>query len=482
MRNKSVLKNAVLNVIRNISNIIYPLITFPYVSRVLGVEGVGRYNFANSVISYFILIAGLGINSYAIREGSRLREDRSKFSAFASEVFTINVISTIISYICLFICIATVKKLDNYRLLIIVFSIQIVAATIGVEWIYSVYEEYSYITIRTIAFKLLSLILLFWFVREEADVVNYALVTVFALSGSGILNLIHSQHYCKLHMVPLKNVRRHLKAIFILFSSSVAVMIYVYSDITILGFLKSDFEVGLYSLSSKVYTIMKSLISALLVVSIPSLSALYGKKDMEKYNNVLQNIVNLVTLLLLPCVVGVFLLSENIVVLVGGADYKRASGSLQILSIALLFCLYGWIYNQCVLLPTKNEKIISLATISSAVLNIVLNFALIPIWSEKAAAFTTLVSELLMLIVCWKNGKRLINASVFNDCFKQVVIGCTAIIIVCFFCRYLIKQNIICTIVSIIVSALVYSVVLILLKNTQIKLLLRKILKRKEDN
>ncbi len=188
MKNKSLAKNAILNGIRNGLDLLFPLITFPYVSRVLRVERLGEYNFANSVIGYFVLLAGLGISSYAIREGTKLRGNKDEFDFFASSVFTINVVSTVISYICLFICLWFSNGLHKYSILIIVFSIQIVFITIGVEWVYSIYEEYLYITLRGIVFKILSIIFLFIFVKTEEDVIAYAGITVFASVGSNIVN------------------------------------------------------------------------------------------------------------------------------------------------------------------------------------------------------------------------------------------------------------------------------------------------------
>ena len=471
---KSIAKNALLNVIRNVSNIIYPLVTFPYVSRVLGVDAIGKYNFASSFISYFILIAGLGISSYAIREGARIREDKESLSLFASEMFAINIISTFLAYVCLFICVICIRKLDDYRLLLFVFSFQIIMTTIGVEWIYSIYEDYKYITIRTLFFKLISLILLFLFVRTKDDVVKYAGVTTFALSGSGVLNLIHSRKYLKFDFKKITSIKQHMKPILTLFSASVAVMIYVYSDTTILGFLKSDYEVGLYSLSSKIYTIIKSVISAMLIVSIPRLSALYGNKEFDEYNHTLQKIIDSIGVLLLPCVVGLFILSDNIVQFVGGSDYLEAAPSLRLLSVALLFCLYGWIFNQCILLPSKNEKTISFATIISALINISLNFVLIPMWSENAAAVTTVIAEFLMLLICYCKGRNLNSSKVLNRNLFQIFIGCVGIGIICIFCKLFISNNIILVSVAIIGSVISYGMILLIFKNEQvIKIIVR---------
>ena len=154
MQNKSLKLNAFLNTVRNVLNMIFPLITFPYVSRVLGANGLGIYNFSNSVISYFLLLAGLGISTYAVREGAKYRKSKENISFFASQIFSINVFSTIFSYIILFISLVIFPKLHMYAVCILIFSLQIAFTTIGTEWIYTIFEDYTYITVRSILFNI----------------------------------------------------------------------------------------------------------------------------------------------------------------------------------------------------------------------------------------------------------------------------------------------------------------------------------------
>ena len=157
-RKKSLSVNAFLNGFRSVLNLLFPLITFPYVSRILSVSGMGIYNFSTTYVNYFVLIAGLGIYTYAVREGAKYRDNRLIFSKFASQIFTINVISTIVAYVLLFLSLMIFKNLSNYISCIIIFSLQLIFSAIGTEWVYTIYEEYSYITIRNIAFKILSII------------------------------------------------------------------------------------------------------------------------------------------------------------------------------------------------------------------------------------------------------------------------------------------------------------------------------------
>ena len=480
MKNKSLTKNAILNGIRNGLNLLFPLITFPYVSRVLQVEKLGEYNFANSVISYFVLLAGLGISSYAVREGAKLREDKDKFNFFTSSVFTINVLSTVISYICLFGCLWILESLHKYSMLILVFSIQIIFITIGVEWVYSIYEEYLYITLRGILFKILSIIFLFIFVKTEEDVIAYAGITVFASVGSNLLNFINLKKYCKLSLVDLKLCYVHLKPILTLFASSVAVMIYVYSDTTMLGLMKGDYEVGIYSVSTKIYTIMKSMLSSVIIVSIPRVSLYYGTNQTQKFNNTVQKIYDTLMVLVIPIVLGIFILSERIVVFISGKEYLRSISSLRILSIALIFCISGWIFNQCILLPSGKEKIILKATAHSAGLNIGLNFILIPYMSENATAFTTVVSEAVMMIICVHYGSKISEVKVLNRNILTSVFACIVMTSVCVILNKFFSEifNIQVIIVIVLISAIVYGVLLLLMKNEILWDIVRKIMRR----
>lgn len=482
MKTKSLAINALLNTSLNILNLIFPLITFPYISRVLNVEGIGKYNFANTFNSYFLLIAALGIGTYAIREGAKYRDDREKISEFVSEVFTINIITTIFSYSLLFLCILFIPSIKKYTNIILVFSVQIIFTTLGVDWIYSIFEDYAYRTARSIFFKIISIILLFIFVKDSHDYVNYALITVFATVGANIINYFHVKKFCSVRLVTKFNWKRHLIPILIIFGYNVSIMIFVNSDITILGFMKNDYVVGIYSVSTKIYSIIKSGIAAALVVTIPRLAMLYGKRKFEQYNKLFYRIFNILLILVLPSMIGLFVMSKSIVLLISGNSYIRSSSSLKILSIALVFSIFSWLFNDCVLIPAKKEKITLIATIFSAVINIFLNLLLIGKWSENAAAFSTVIAELFGLVISGYYSSKIIDLKKIlkvNNVFS-VLIGCVIIYVECNLIINGIHTTLLQVVLSVGVSVLSYIVVLIVLKNNYalniLNILLKKII------
>ena len=471
MKKKSLGINAFLNGIRSILNLIFPLITFPYVSRILQASGTGKYNFANSIVSYFLLIAALGITNYAVREGAKLRDDRQKISEFASQVFTINMISTLLAYILLFISLIIFKKLWPYTTAILIFGLQIFFTTIGVEWIYTIFEDYAYITIRSIIFKIISMILLFVFVRERSDYLNYVAVTVFSSVGSNVLNYFHAKTFCDIKLTLKINWKQHLKPILVIFATGIATQIYVNSDITILGILKNDYLVGIYSVSSKIYAIVKSLVQSIVIVAVPRLSMLLGKRETKEFSFLLSRVTNSLAMFTFPVTIGLYMLAPQVIEIISGKGYLRGVSSLRLLCPALLVSVFSWILAYCVLLPAKRENKFFISAVVSAVLNISLNFVLIPLMGENGAALTTTIAEIVMLVMIIFYCKDVLSG-VYNYRFWadmiSYIFGSIGIIGACLISTALSQSVFVQVLISLVFAVLVYTLILVVCDNSMI--------------
>lgn len=468
MKRKSLGKNALLNGLRSVLNIIFPIITFPYVSRVLNVGELGKYNWSNSFVSYFLLIAGLGISTYAVREGAKFRNDRGKISDFASQVFSINIFSTIISYILLFLCVLIFPKVKSYVACISIFSIQIVFTTLGTEWIYSIFEEYTYITIRSIAFKILSIIMLFIFVRKPGDYLNYAGITVFSAVGSNLLNYLHAKRFCTVRLTFKIDWEEHLKPILIIFASSVATTIYLSLDTTLLGLINNNYVVGIYSVSTKMYNIVKQLIAAILTVTIPRFALLWGRHRYREYRKLLLQISDALALISIPAAVGVYMLAPQIVILLSSAKYIRAVSSLRLLCPALIFSIFSWIFTSCVLIPAKRENKVLIITILSAVVNLILNLLLMPSLKENAAAITTSLSEAISMFLGMYYSRDIIKGLYKSRFWKEIftyILGAISIVIICFAGDILFDSTIVVILFDVALSVLEYALLLLGVKN-----------------
>ena len=210
MKQKSLKLNYILNLIKTILGIIFPLISYPYVSRVLSVDGLGKINFSSSYVNYFILLAAFGVSTFAVREGAKYRDDSEKLGKFATEMLLINMGTALISLLVMGVTLFS-PALHIYRGIIVVFSLSIIFNTFGMEWYFQLNEEYQYITIRAIVFQILSIIALFIFVKTREDVLVYACITVCANVGAQILNIFKIRHEIRLFNYNSYDFKKYIK-------------------------------------------------------------------------------------------------------------------------------------------------------------------------------------------------------------------------------------------------------------------------------
>lgn len=473
MEQKSIQTNAIYNVIKSAAAVIFPLITFPYASRVLLADGVGKVNFSLSVVSYFTLISSLGLATYAIRECAGARNNRERLGKVASELFSINMMTTVIAYLLLGITLIFAKPLQNYRALIVIQSTSILFATLGTDWLNSAMEDFRYITLRTVGFQILGLALLFVFVRTPEDYIKYAIITVISGSGSNVLNIFYRRRYCRVRLTTKLQLKRHFMPILWMFVMLLSQNIFHQADVTMLGLMRNDYEVGLYSTSVKIYTIINQVITSVIWVVLPRLSLYYAQQDQEKISSLLRKILGFITVLGLPCATGVFLLSEEVVTIVGGESYLAAAPALRILALALLISLYGGGFlGNMITLPSKRERYFMIACCITALVNVIINGLLIPSFGIYAAAASTAISELILLIIlAARVGKEVCIGSLRN-LFTAPVVGCAVIVATTLTICYFVSNLWIRTFLAVICGGIGYGVVLVVCKNEIAQLLM----------
>lgn len=476
MRTGTVKANMFYNMINQSCIFLFQIATFPYATRILHTTNYGRVSFCLSILNYFLLLAQLGLSSYVIREGAAIREDHSKVEKLISEIFTINFLSTLVSLALYVISIFIWWKLRINMSILLVLGVQLLLNLFNVEWINNIFEDFKYIAIRNSIIQLLSIGFLLILVRQENDYVFYALIIAISASLNYVINFFHCKKSIKLRLEISPALKPHIAPIMVLFFNALAVVIYVNSDVTILGLLQSDNEVGLYSVSVRVYTVVKKVFQAVVIVSIPRLSNYLASGQIDRYKTLLKKMHDSVLTIVFPMLVGLILVSKNAVLIVGGAEYLDATASLQILCFALLFSSLANFYISCVLLPQKKEKIILISTVISSIVNVVLNLILIPVLSLNGAAVTTVIAEIVvMMLAIYASGEfRQFNRVL--PIYVQTSVGCIGVIIVCLWLdRY--QLNLVYdTILKIGLSIVVYSLIEFLLRNP----LVLDVVKRRE--
>lgn len=487
--------SAGLNIIRKACMIAFPLITYAYATRVLGTTQIGVYEFSQSIVSYFALIAALGITQYAVRDGAEYfklnggaegesdtgEKNKNLLERFASEVFSINLVMTFISYGIMGILLFVNPLLSAYKGAIFIYSISILFTTLGVDWINSLFEDYLYLTIRYIVVSVIAIIALLLFVKGPEDLYKYIAISIFATVINGILNFIYIQKFVRVRFTFNLNLAKHGLPIFILFCNNIASVIYLNSDVTILRVLTDDDTVGLYGVASKIYSMIKELMNAAIFVTIPRFSmyvaegATDSKGDLpdSRYVSGLRNLITPLLTVLVPSCVGLFFLSENVVNIVAGSDFIGGAIALRVLAIAMSFAVTACFLAYAIIMPYKLERYFLVATTIAAIVNIVLNLILIPIIGMPAAALTTLLAEIMvftMLAIIASKRVRLRLIINIRD-ISSIIIGSVLVGLVCIASRMIFitrSIGILSTVCIICVAAIIYGIVQVVMKNTVI--------------
>lgn len=400
MLEKSSLKrNFIMNAILTMSSFIFPLISFPYVSRILLPEGTGKVSFATSLIAYFVMFAQLGIPTYGVRACARVRDDKEKLSRTAHELLIINLVMTAVSYAVLALALIFVPRLRQERLLYIVVSFTIFFTTIGMEWLYKALEQYTYIAVRSIAFKVVALVAMFVLVREKEDYVIYGGISILASSASYVTNFFHARRYIFMKPLGGYQFRPHLKAVMVFFAMSCASTIYTNLDTVMLGFMDTDTTVGYYNAAVRIKNILVSIVTSLGTVLLPRASYYVEHKLWDQFRGITRKALNFVFVAATPMMLYFILFARDGIYLLSGPEYAGAVLPMQIAMPVLLFVGISNILGIQILVPMGRELSVLWSIVAGAVVDLVLNALLIPRFGAAGAATANMVAEGAVMVV-----------------------------------------------------------------------------------
>lgn len=397
LKQKSLKFNTILNVSKTFLSLCFPLITFPYSSRILGPENLGKVNFANSIVAYFAILASLGISTYATREASKVKNDITKLSSLAREILIINLISTFISYILLAIALIFIKKLNDYKMLIIICSSLIIFTTLGMDWLYQALEEFSYITIRSLIFQIFSIFLLFTTVKTKDDYLKYASINIIANVGANICNFFHCRKFLVLKNLSPIRIKIHLKPIFILFASAILSSMFTNIDNSMLGFLSNNESVGLYAAGIKLIRLIGNLFPAFFMVLYPRISYCRENNNNNKIQDIVFQAMSVLVGLSFPIMIGIFILMKPFIFILCGNQYINAV-PIALIMIPIIFVNSFSYFMGCILNAFNKESITFRLTMISVIIDVILNFILISYYAAYGAALATVIAEMFLAI------------------------------------------------------------------------------------
>lgn len=463
--NKSIKVNAMMNALLQVVSVAFPLLTFPYVSRILLPDGVGKVSFANSIISYFIMFAQLGMPTYGIRACARVRDDKDQLSKTVQELLIINIVTTLISYAAFLLVLFTVPRLYYEKTLFLVMSVNIVFSAIGVEWLYKAMEAYGYITLRSIVFKLISLACVFMMIHSKDDYIIYGGLSVLAAVGSNILNLINIRKYVSFKPYKDYVFKPHVKAVLVFFAMSCATTVYLHLDSAMLGFMTSDATVGCYDTAVKVRTVLMHLVTALGVVILPRASYYVKSGNLDQFYSLTEKALNFVLLLASAMTVYFMIFAKESIYLLAGTEFQAAIIPMQIIMPTLLLVGITNITGTQVLVPLGKEKFVLVSVVTGALVDVIFNALLIPHIGASGAAIGTLIAELTVFIVQFSFSNKHIRDMFKRLCYVDTLIGLAAGSVCSFWVKFLPLHAFSSLVLSSICFFVPYGIILLVRKN-----------------
>ena len=482
MSEKSLKKNAFYSVLKVFLSLFFPLITFPYASRILLPEGIGKVNFANSIISYFIMIASLGIESYAIREASKIKNDKQALTKFFKEIISINIICCFIAYVLFFVALNLIPKFSDYRNLLLVCSVKIFFSVLGIEWIYICNEDFKYITIRTFFIQLINLLYLFIFVKTKDDIIHYAIFGILTAVGCNVFNFFCVGKYIDIRFHCKLEISKHIKSIIIFFGITLVTSIYTMLDTTMLGFLSNDTQVGYYASSTKLGHMVLSTLTAITTVLMPRLTTYNEKNDEKSFSELVQKSANVLLLFSIPMTVGIILLSNPLILLLSGKNYLPAIPTMITISPILIFISFGSLTGGQILPSIGKEKISFFSYICGAVCNLSVNFLLIPKIGSLGAAVGTVCAESLVTIIQIIYVRKIIFSKQLLKNFIQSLISSVVMGLFIIYITTIVTSIILQLIISIIVGIFIYGFLLFIQNNYYFKFYINKFLNKTRNS
>ena len=426
----SVKKNLSWNMLLTVSGYLFPLITFPYITRVLGADHLGLANFAMSIVDYAILFSTLGLTSIGSRYIPQCNDDATKRNSVFNHLVTIHVFLSLAILIVYTVCVFSFSRLYEQKTLYFVGILKILTNVFLVEWLFKGMQDFKYITIRTLVIRIIYVFAIFLLVRNKDDYDIYFYVTIAHVVVNSIVNWRYSKKYVDFNL-SIKGCKEYLFPVFSMGVNRILLSFYFTFNIIYLGIKCSDANVGYFVTATKIYGIILSILNAYNGVFVPYLNSLLGKGEMEKYKHYVNNSFSIVSLLSIPLIIGSYMLAPEIIRLMAGNNYDQSILPFRIIIIQVLFVGFAQILENQILLSLKKFKEVLVCTTLSSFLAIIILLIFVPKYAEVASAYSVAIPHFFELVLLYFYSKKFIDIRLP---YKELIINtviCLPIVFTC---------------------------------------------------
>ena len=459
----SIAKNYTYNVIYQIVSVIIPFITVPYVSRVLGAEGIGINAYTGSIVQYFALFGSLGIGLYASRSVAYKRDNKEQLSKTFWSIFILQAVLCSIAFILYLLFVFLF--IDNYKLIQIIQSVNLLSIAVDISWLFVGIEDFKKLILRSIFFRVLGVICIFMFINVPEDLWKFIVISCLSIFLGQIVMWAYLNNIVYRVKVRFSDIVIHLKPSLQLFMPQIAIQVYLVLNRTMLGIMSSKQEVGLYENADKIIKISLAAITAIGGVMLPRISNSFARGDNAKIDYYLYTIFNFVSYLSIPFVFGIIGISTQFVPWFLGSEFAKCSILLMILSPIIIAIAWSNVLGLQYMVPTERTNQFTISVVVGALINLILNLVLIRSFQSIGAAIATVLAEVAVTATQMYFLRSVIKISSLYSNMIKYLFSSLIMFIPVMLIGYFFGANAKTTFFQIISGAFTYILVLFLLKS-----------------
>ena len=455
MNQTSIKNNLIYKSLLTIANPILGILTFPYISRVLGVENIGLVNFVDNTISYFLLFASMGISTIGVRAIAASKNNQTKLNKVFSNILGLNLVFTFVILILYNLALIFIPRFNANLELFLIGNAKIIFTSLLIEWFYSGIENFRFITIRTLFIRLLYILLIFVVIKESGDYVLYFTLTTAIIVVNSVVNILYSLKFISIDFKELFSLT-YFKENILIGVYSIMTSMYLTFNVMFLGLVTNDIEVGYYTSAFKLYSLILSVFTAFTSVMLPRMSSLICNNNLGQFNIFINKSFEAVSLLSFPIVLCGVLLAPEIIDLICGSGYEGSIVPMQIIMPSIIFVAISQVLAIQVLMPLKKDNILLRTSICGAIVSVVLNITLVSHYGSIGSSLVLMLSELIVTIIYVYYVTKQKIVEIPWKRFTKAFIKALPCVAVCFVFKIVISQAYMIIVLSLISSLLTY--------------------------
>lgn len=462
----SLVKNAIYNIIYQVFNVLIPIITVPYISRILGKEGIGAYSYTNSYVQYFITFGMLGISLYGSRQIARKKHNKDEISNDFWNIYSLQLICTLLATFIYILVFVFINKNNVY--LYLAQALNLLVAIADISWFFIGYEEMKKVILRNLTAKIVGIILIFMLVKDESDLILYTAI----LGGSMLVGQLLMWFSLKGKVYRKRpsfiEIRRHFLPACALFMTQLAAQIYVLLDKTMLGLITNNAQVGLYENSQKTIKIALTVATSIGVVMLPRMSSLYSQNKIEEFKKMMNKSFSFICLLAFPTYLGIASIANNFSPWFYGEDFSGIETLIKVGAIIIIPISISNVLGMQIMIPIGRERKFTLSVLGGLAINLIINSFLIKEFGALGTTISSVVAEFTVTIIQFYYLRDIVNFKiVLKKCIKPLIASILMYISVVTVSKIM-DSSIVNTVILSLIGVIVYAVTILLLRHEAI--------------